>query len=306
MSDPNAKPLWQRAFSRRNFLRLGGAGVAGAGLSTGYVFKWEPEFLEITRRRITLLPIGGGEKVVRAVQLSDLHASECVSMSYLRRAVKMAVELKPDLFLMTGDYITSKDFHQHDEFIEVLRPLADAAPTYATLGNHDGGSWAGSTYGHPDSREVQDILAKAGIQLLLNDIRRLEFHGAPLLLVGLGDFWNEEDFLPSTAFGKLRKGEWAAPPARPPIVLMSHNPDSKRDLHPYPWDLMLCGHTHGGQMVVPFLDIRPFLPIRDKRFREGLYAWGGRQIHITRGIGNLHGARINCRPEISQLDLVVG
>jgi predicted MPP superfamily phosphohydrolase len=309
MEPPKPKsdlPFWLRPLSRRELLRLGGAGVAGGSLGAGYVFRWEPENLEITRRRITLAPHATGDKVIRAVQLSDLHASHCVPMPYLRRAVAEAIALKPDIFFLTGDYVTSKFFQGYAELSEILRPLTETAPTYAILGNHDGGSWAGLTYGHPDSLDVQKMLADAAITLLFNQARQIEVKGHRLFLVGLADSWND-DYLPLAAFNEVPADIKAKPPGeRPPIILLSHNPDSKSDVGGYPWDLMLCGHTHGGQLVVPFLDLRPFLPIYDKRFSEGLHEWEGRQIYITRGVGNLHGARINCRPEISQLDLVVG
>ena len=86
-------------------------------------------------------------------------------------------------------------------------------------------------------------------------------------------------------------------------AILVGDPDCKEDLSGYEWDLMLCGHTHGGQLIVPILGQRPFAPVRDKRFVEGLHKWESRQIHITRGVGNLHGMRFNCRPEVSILKL---
>jgi len=77
-------------------------------------------------------------------------------------------------------------------------------------------------------------------------------------------------------------------------VLLSHNPDSKTEVQDHPWDLMLCGHTHGGQLWIPFVGA-PFAPIRDKRFVKGLRRWNNRWIHVTKGVGNLHGLRLNWR-----------
>jgi predicted MPP superfamily phosphohydrolase len=65
---------------------------------------------------------------------------------------------------------------------------------------------------------------------------------------------------------------------------------------------MLCGHTHGGQCQIPFVGA-PFAPIQDLRFLEGLQPWNDRWIHVTRGVGNLHGLRFNCRPEVNLLNL---
>ena len=62
---------------------------------------------------------------------------------------------------------------------------------------------------------------------------------------------------------------------------------------------MLCGHTHGGQFKIPFLNWTPFAPVQDHSMVEGLHSWKKRQIHITRGVGNLWGVRLNCRPEVS-------
>ncbi len=83
-----------------------------------------------------------------------------------------------------------------------------------------------------------------------------------------------------------------------PAILLAHNPDTKDVLADRPWDLMLSGHTHGGQVVLPFVGER-FVPVRDKRFIAGLKEWNGRQVYVTRGVGNVAGVRINCRPEVT-------
>jgi predicted MPP superfamily phosphohydrolase len=86
-------------------------------------------------------------------------------------------------------------------------------------------------------------------------------------------------------------------------VLLSHNPDVKEEVAPRHWQLMLSGHTHGGQLRVPWLGATPFAPVRDKRFVAGLHRWNDRWIHVTKGVGNVYGMRINCPPEISFLTL---
>jgi uncharacterized protein len=88
-----------------------------------------------------------------------------------------------------------------------------------------------------------------------------------------------------------------------PTILLSHNPDTKSQLMKWPWDLMLSGHTHGGQLSLPGIGT-PFAPIRDKRYVRGLHRWNDRWLHITKGVGNLHGMRFNCRPEVSILTLI--
>jgi hypothetical protein len=291
-----------KKFTRRTLLKmsagmLAGGALAGAG-GVGYTFGFEPRNLET--RRVPIPLFGGqkeGKRPVRLIHLSDFHASPSVGYDYLQAALRRAINLEPDLFCITGDFITA-DIPEPERYIKILRELTDAAPTYAIFGNHDGGSWAGSTYGLPSLDPMREVLDAAGITLLHNAWCGHDFaDGRRLNLVGVGDFWTDE-FFPYNAFRGLNRDE-----PESPILLLSHNPDSKKDLAQFPWDLMLCGHTHGGQLVVPLLGTRPFLPIRDKRFAEGLHRWEGRQVFVTRGIGNLHGGRINCPPEISVLEL---
>ncbi|MDR1191385.1 MAG: hypothetical protein LBK60_06960 [Verrucomicrobiales bacterium] len=66
---------------------------------------------------------------------------------------------------------------------------------------------------------------------------------------------------------------------------------------------MVCGHTHGGQTRLPFIGT-PFAPVKDQRYVAGLNEWHGRRIYTSRGVGNLHGVRFNCRPEVTLLELV--
>jgi predicted MPP superfamily phosphohydrolase len=87
-----------------------------------------------------------------------------------------------------------------------------------------------------------------------------------------------------------------------PSIVLAHNPDTKDAIEHQSWDLMLSGHTHGGQVVVPFVE-PTWAPVVDKRFIAGLYEWSGRQLYITKGVGNHSGVRFGCRPEVSILEL---
>lgn len=277
----------RKTWSRRRFL-AGAAGASALGLA--YMKWWEPRWLGVGRHEVKLA--AGGGTPVRLLQLSDFHASEAVSLDFIGSAVAKGLELKPDLICLTGDFITWR-YDAFRQYAEVLKPLADAAPVFATLGNHDGGRWVG-TSGYRDTSLVREMLTSARVELLHNRSTSLSVRGRPFTVTGVGDLWAEE--LDAAA-------AFAEPSRNGPTILLSHNPDSKDQLRARPWDLMLCGHTHGGQCDLVFFGT-PFAPVQDKRFVCGLHRWENRWIHVTKGVGNLHGMRLNCRPEVSLLTLV--
>ena len=277
--------------TRRKFLTLVGISGFGAALDARWL---EPEWLGIGRHTVALGK-GGDATPLKILQLSDLHASKVVSLDFIAKAIRLGLSLKPDLVLLTGDFITRK-FAQFERYTEILSPLARAAPCFASLGNHDGGAWAGGRHGYADTAFVRKLLSNAGIELLYNQATHLRIKDRNLRLVGLGDLWASE-FHPETAF----TGATTNPDET--VLVLSHNPDTKDFLKSYAWDLLVCGHTHGGQFYLPLIGT-PFAPVRDKRFVKGLHQWQGRWIHITKGVGNLLGVRFNCRPEVSLLTLV--
>ena len=280
-----------RKFSRRQFLAA--TGLTGFGGVT-YVHSFEPQWLEVGRHEVPLSK-SGGKTPLKILQLSDFHASPWVSLDFIREAIGLGLQQQPDLILLTGDFIT-RSFNQFDGYAEVLAPLAKAAPTFACLGNHDGRLWAGKGRGYEDTMFVRSVLSQAQVTLLHNTTQSVRVRDWQLTLVGLGDFWARE-MQPAAAFAQ-------SPATRGDATLvLSHNPDTKTYLNSFAWDLMLCGHTHGGQVCLPFIGA-PFAPVLDKRFLAGLYRWEDRWIHVTRGVGNLYGVRFNCRPEVSLLTLV--
>lgn len=251
----------------------------------------EPTRYEITEKNIKITNL---EKPIRVLHLSDFHASRSVSLSDIETAIDMAIELNADIAFLTGDYITS-DLPEPAEYRRILKKLSDTIPTFACIGNHDGGRWAALTHGYKDFSKVSELLKSSGIKFLFNQKIDVTIKGSQISIVGLGDLWSH-DCKPELILKEKREES-------NPIFVLSHNPDCKADLMNYDWDIMCCGHTHGGQLVVPLLGFRPFLPVRDKTFPEGVRSSGDQHIHITRGIGNLHGMRFNCRPEISILNV---
>lgn len=280
----------KKKYSRRKFLTVLGLSAIGVA---GYGGVVESGRFVIRRHRV-LLGRFSGRPPVTILHLSDFHASPVVSLEQISEAVELGLECKPDLVCLTGDFITRR-YDRFDEYAAVLAPLAKHAPAFACLGNHDGGAWAKRRYGYPDTTQVSSLLRKSGVQLLHNTVEPVRVKGWRFSILGLGDYW-AGDMQPDLAFERATGTDSVT-------VALAHNPDSVQELDSYRWDLMLCGHTHGGQLRLPVLGT-PFAPVKDHRLVEGLHNCNGRWVHITRGVGNLLGIRINCPPEVSLITLV--
>ena len=284
-------------FSRRAFFWAAGGLLAFSGATAAYARFVEPKWLDVTETEIQLpkIPIG---KRVKLLHLSDFHASPEVPYSQIETAVRFGLERQPDLACLTGDFITSR-IRRIDQYLRLLRLLTDEVPTFACFGNHDRANLSDDSKRFQDNRQVGQLLDQSGIQLLFNQHQSITVQGIPIEMVGVGDYLCRA-CRPETAFAGLNASDGV-------VILISHNPESKQMLDPYRWD-----HTHGGQLKIPFLDHRPFLSVAvsDQTMAEGLYPWKPaigrlteRYIFITRGVGNLMGARFNCRPEVSLLNL---
>ena len=276
--------------SRRHFL----GSIAAVGFGTAAWMRYgEPWWVKETHQTV---PLGlGGLKLLH---LSDLHANP-MPLNFLDREIERGLAWKPDLICVTGDFITAYQARPDwDAYAAVLSKLAKVAPAYAVLGNHDGGAGAGPAGANPASGTVHSLLQKANLRLLHNTAEPLVIQDRRIRLVGLADYWDRA-FDPEKAF-EFQTGQGAQKDA--PTIVLSHNPDSKDALAPYRWDLILSGHTHGGQFSLPWIG-QPLAPVRDKRFVRGLHRWNERWIHVTAGLGSLHKMRFNCPPEISCITL---
>ncbi len=283
----------KKLLTRRRFL-VYGAGLGIVAAAGGYARFVESEWIELNRRDVDLRD-KTLERPIRILHISDIHASKYVSISYINDAFSLGLSAEPDLICVTGDFITRRH-HERKSYVRALRRLSDAAPTFGCIGNHDGGWWiAMRTNGFPDQKEVMALMAESGIEGLYNSSRTIEVSGQRIHLAGVADLYSRE-VLPSLAFRDLPRS------SRDPVVLLAHNPDTKRLVRPYGWDLMLSGHTHGGQIAFPFLGA-PIVAIHDRRYAEGLNPWLGRWIHTSRGVGNVRGVRFSCRPEVNILTL---
>ncbi len=245
----------------------------------------EPHWFEVTHTPIHMSRI----QPRRLLHISDIHISDGMGAADLEPGFRAGLATRPDLICLTGDFVSYTSGFDQTGLRHLLRLAADTAPTYAVLGNHDGGAWLARERGSLPTDFMRKILSTSGVRVLHNESAIEQ----GLTLVGLGDYWSGE-FDPERAFQN-------AVPSSPTIVLC-HNPDGKKHLQKHFWNLMLSGHTHGGQARIPGLTPL-WSPVHDKRFIAGRYDWQGRQLFITRGLGSPHHVRAFCRPEVSILNL---
>jgi predicted MPP superfamily phosphohydrolase len=277
--------------TRRKFaLGLGAAGLLGVAYSRCLESRW----LEL-REVVVTLPRVGLRSPFRILHLSDFHWSSAVPLSFIEKAIKCGLAKNPDLICLTGDFATAGEQHDLQRYEGVLGLLSSAAPSIAVLGNHDGGVWSRKQGGFPDRSAMTTMLRNAGVTVLQNESRVLGIKGNKITLVGTADLWS--GWFDAGAPFKGLSDEYDGV-----RIVLSHNPDTKDALDLHPWDLMLSGHTHGGQIVIPLLG-PPIVRVHDRGYVSGLNRWRDRWIYTTRGVGSLYGIRFNCRPEVSILDV---
>lgn len=290
--------------TRRQFLAALATAGASAGGAGAYARWCEPSWLAVTERIIPpnprsesiTTPHRPDREPVRLLHLSDLHVTTAPeSLARVTAAITAGLALKPDLACITGDFVTAARRFDAAGLHRELARLSAAIPTFGVLGNHDGGEFTGHFGGESSPTTIGTLIERAGLHWLDNRRHTLVVRGRSVELIGTGDLWNGR-CRPEIAW----QGHRPDPEAM--IVALSHNPDAKRFLAPHPWHLLLCGHTHGGQLWPAVLG-RFTAPVEDKRFIAGLLPYEGRWVHITRGVGCLHEVRILCRPEINLLRL---
>ncbi len=225
---------------------------------------------------------------VRILQLTDLHVDNSRGLWRLNAAADYLEELRPDLIVFTGDFFSTR-IVDRPAFLTALKRFPAVAPCYAVAGNHDGGAWAAATEGYPTTGELRALLTEAGIRLLENEAVRFPLKGRQLELYGSGDPWAGNCSAPVVA------GQESGEIER---IVLTHNPDARATFNLYPWRLMLCGHTHGGQVALP--GYGPLiLPVHHRNYAAGLFPDAWRAMVVSTGIGNIKEIRLNCRPEMT-------
>lgn len=243
----------------------------------------EAETLSIEQVAIDLKRLPKTLDGFRIVHLSDIHHSPFTDLAHISRAVEMSNQLKPDMFVLTGDFVSHEP-----EYIapaaEVLGRLESEFGTFACLGNHD--HWT-------DAALVTSSLRDNGIRVLINEGFRFTARGASVWLCGVDDYMVGKTDLRAALRGSFPDEM---------KLLLAHNPKILNRAARASVDLILSGHTHGGQIKLRD-DEKRILP-RRRKFASGLYRRKDAQIYITRGIGTVVvPMRYGCPPEISVIEL---
>jgi hypothetical protein len=247
--------------------------------------------------------------------ISDIHAGPYKGAQFLERVVEKTNAQNPDLVFLVGDYIYS-DHSQADQLIP-LKSLKARFGKYAVLGNHDydlGKRLTAAEMGQFTNGQSADYVAsklkEAGIRVLRNEKEQLKLNDLTINIIGLEDLWGNTDL--SGFEGQLK----SINPAQTNILLQ-HNPDLIQFDEALKSDLIISGHTHGGQIRLPIIGAVPPLPTESgKDYDQGLFDLREilqdnanpnikAQLFITNGIGEMGPrARLLCEPEIAILQII--
>lgn len=282
MSEVKEKSILARKISRRNFLFAGSA-TLGTGI-LGEAFYREPHAFTVREVAVASGKLPAGREV-RLVHLSDLHIH---GFGPYELEVAAAVnELAPEIIVLTGDYL--EEGSQIGNVRRFLKLLKSRQGTFAVQGNWDYSA-------RVEGENLRRHFAGVGVRLLINERIDVRCGATDLSILGL-DYPSAGD--------ALRKLQENSDPARV-NVLLSHVPAFSHQLLDDRIDLILCGHTHGGQVRLPFIPLI-YLPRFSGRFVDGLYRVGtsNTPLYVTRGVGtSVVPVRFCCPPEITVLRLI--
>jgi predicted MPP superfamily phosphohydrolase len=269
----------EESVSRRRFLRA--AVALGVGTTTGvgaHGYLYERHRIDVTR---TDLPVSGLPVPLHGLRIgliTDLHHSRTVHRADLEEAVRLTLAERADLIVLGGDYVTWGDRRYVEPAAEALAPLTAPHGVFAILGNHD------------DDRDMPAALTARGFTVLKDARTRITIRNEPLELAGVR-YWTRKV---GDIAGLLRGVD-------APTILLAHDPRRLTEAAALDVPLVLSGHTHGGQVVLPVIGA----PAR-RRFPllSGTMRQANTTIFVSRGVGTVYvPVRINCPPEVAILTL---
>ena len=262
----------------KSLLATGVGTVAGTG-AYGYVY--ERHDLEVTRATVPVVGLPPALAGLRIGLLTDVHRSQWVSHDDVIHAVARLMDERPDLIVLGGDYVTWGGGSNH-EYVrpsaDALQPLSARYGVFGILGNHD------------DDHDMPNALAARGVEMLKDARTRVMVKGEPIDLVGIR-FWTRR----GADIASLVRG------ADGTVVLLAHDPRRLAEAAAHNIPLVLSGHTHGGQVVLPLVGA-----VAAQKFPvvAGIGRRDKTTMFVSRGVGTVYvPVRVNCPPEVAVLTL---
>lgn len=252
----------------------------------------EPNRPRVVRREFSLARWPQRLNGFTIALLSDFHYDPYFSVHPLHAAVPLVNALHPDLIALTGDFVSvppvgdaSKAAFAAEPCAKIIRQMSAPHGLWAVLGNHDCDT---------DPEEVTRAVKAEGIRVLENQSQAIEHDGARFWLAGVDDVLSGTADVAETLLGI---------PANDAVVLLAHEPDFADEASRFPIDLQLSGHSHGGQIRIPFVPLF-YLPDLAKKYVMGPYQVGPLPLYTNAGIGTVNiPVRLNCPPEITLITL---
>ncbi len=298
----------------------------------------EPRLLAVRNLTLPLKMLPPAMPELRIAQFSDLHFYQGISPKFLKKVIRKIQAFKPHIIAFSGDFLCAAKLADPEKLKAFLCAFSAPMGCYAVLGNHDYDSFVSindkgeyDRLGHMEvpllrglrrlfrlpcvpsgtttpaalsigmHLPLQELLAQTPFQLLHNETRQVPLRNSPsnsqtdsfVNVCGLGEHMLGR-CLPKVAFAKYdpRYGG----------IVLCHNPDALPHLMPYPGDIVLCGHTHGGQVNLPWFWKR-FTVLENMRFKRGLFNLGKKWAFVNTGIGEALPFRWFAMPEVLLLTL---
>jgi predicted MPP superfamily phosphohydrolase len=271
---------------RRQFVKgLVAAPLVAVSAVSAYARLIEPYNYLISETDVYIRDLPQAFQGFRITQLTDVHHSRILGIEEVRRVINIAQQTKPDLFVLTGDYTTS--YRRYIEpCAEALSTLSAPEGVWAVLGNHDH---------YTDPELTTRALQRRHISVLGNAHTTLQRGSDSIQLSGIDDWsWNATDW--QRAFSGLQPTT--------PTILLSHQPGVLDLEQTQRVALILSGHTHGGQLKLPFVGAPARFATQDLQYARGLFRRADTQLYVSAGTGVIGlPLRFGVRPEIAVLRL---
>lgn len=290
--------------------------------------RWiEPRILRVKKKKFSIDPRLKGLKIAF---FSDLHLQRSTPEALLTKILKKTEEFKPDLVLFAGDFLCYSRLECKDRFLSFFNGFSAPLGCFAVLGNHDYDQSGGLntqqeydliepgresfvvagmkrlfTLRTPSGvfsanlkrlglhQELHEYIRKTPFQLLQNETVQCEYKGNRFNITGLGEYslnmCNVD--LAMQNYDRTVSG-----------VILAHNPDAIKLLKDLPGDFIFSGHTHGGQVNLPWLWKRVTI-LENRNLKQGFIRWNNKNIYVTRGVGSIFTFRLFSPPEVVLLTL---